>query len=75
MLDSIQYKRPFINVVYYMIALFIGQLILNRGEDVYGTYFREKDNMKIIRELQFDVYERAAKIDLINYDDKNFFDV
>lgn len=73
-IDSIQYKRPFSHVVWYMISLFIGWLILNRGTDLYNTYFREKDELKISQALQFDVYERAAKIDLINYDNTNFFD-
>jgi ATP-binding cassette subfamily B protein len=57
-----------------MASLFIGWLILNLGTDIYNTYFREKDDLKISRALQFDVYERATKIDLINYDNKKFFD-
>jgi len=73
-IDCIQYDRPFRNVVYYIVSLFFGWLILNRGTDLYNTYFKEKDELKIVRAIQFDLYERAAKVDLIQYDNKEFFD-
>lgn len=73
-IDSIQFKRPFYHVVLYMAALFMGWLILNRGTDLYETYYREKDEMKISKNIQFEVYERAAVIDLIHYDKKEFYD-
>lgn len=73
-IDSIQFKRPFYHVVLYMAALFMGWLILNRGTDLYETYYREKDEMKISKNILFEVYERAAVIDLIYYDKKEFYD-
>ncbi len=73
-IDCIQYNQPFTYVVYFMFFLFVGWVIQSRGTDFYNTYFREKDEQKINRSIQFDLYEHAAKIDFVNYENKEFYD-
>lgn len=73
-IDCIQYKRPFIYVVYYMIGLFVITTIYSRFLDWYYRHGKITDDININKRLQYEIYGKAAGIDMIKYDDTKYYD-
>ncbi len=72
--NCIQYERPFTDVLWFVLAVFVGvtlvaQVLPNYVETRLKPLSLEKIHLRIRREL----YRKAAQIDLKNYDDPAYY--
>ena len=72
--NCIQYERPFTDVLWFVLAVFVGvtlvaQVMPNYVETRLKPLSLEKIHLRIRREL----YRKAAQIDLKNYDDPAYY--
>ncbi|MBD5460941.1 MAG: ABC transporter ATP-binding protein [Lachnospiraceae bacterium] len=73
-IDSIQYRRPFAEVFWFVLTVFafvtlIAQVLPNYVETRLKPLSREK----IRRRIRMELYRKAAEMDLKNYDDPNYY--
>lgn len=72
--NCIQYERPFTDVLWFVLAVFggvtlVAQVLPNYVETKLKPVSLEKIHLRIRREL----YQKAAQIDLKNYDDPTYY--
>lgn len=73
-IDSIQYQRPFEEVLWFVLTVFafvtlIAQVLPNYVETRLKPLAREK----IRRRIRMELYRKAAEMDLKNYDDPDYY--
>lgn len=71
--DCIQYKRPFINVVLFVGCVFFIVLLHFLWSNYANNILSPKGQEKINRAIRMKLYKKASEIDLECYDDPEFY--
>ncbi len=73
--DTIQYGRPFMNVVIYIGIIFIAVFIKLAFSSWYYHVLQLDSAEKLKKMIRADLYDKAVKLDLKCYDDPEFYNV
>jgi ATP-binding cassette subfamily B protein len=72
-LDCIQYKKPFVYIVIYLTAIMIFSIMYLFWNKYYYASLNRKLQEKLFKSIRADIYKKASTIDLINYDNPNYY--
>ena len=72
-IDCIQYERPFKYAFYYILAIFFSISLWLCINWFWWSIARGKLREKLARDIQFDIYKKAADIDISCYDDPEYY--
>lgn len=73
-INCIQYERPFTDVLWFVLAVFLGATVLAQLLPNYiNTKIKPVTTEKIHRRIRMELYKKAAEMDLKNYDDPKYY--
>jgi len=75
LLNSIQVKRPFHEVLFFILAMGAFAILFRMIEDWYTDCYGEKTNHIIHTKINEKMFEKAAKMDLECYENSEFYDL
>jgi ATP-binding cassette subfamily B protein len=73
MIDLIQYNGDFSNAVMYILIISSAIIFKIAFSAVFTQYIRPKAKEKLHRNMQMELFEKAAEIDLSCYDDPEYY--